>query len=509
MALISRAAVISGWTLGSRILGLIRDRILAGAFGGSLLLDAFLLAFALPNLFRNLFGEGALSAAFVPRYVQARDQDQAEAEAFAGLVLTRLSVLLGVIAGIGMAIAGGLCVWGASDLVLVAALTLPQLPYLLFICCCAIMAGTLNGRRHFAIPAAAPVLLNIILIAAVLVWRDVWVLPYAVLITGVVQIALHLVALAMTPGGVPKVRWQSTPKLRDLRRSLLPVLAASSVFQLNALLDSVLAYALVPGAGAVAALYFANRLFQFPLALVGHGIGTAVYPELASAASRGWEASNQALRQAGSLTGAILLPASVGLFLVAEPLAGTIYLHGAFDQAALDRCSLAAAMFALGLVPVAYAKLFIRACHAHRDQRTPLRIGIATVVVNLGLNIALVLTPLQEAGLALASSISSWGSCLVYILILRRRGGGAVVPWAQLVIPVIGSVVMGAGVWALLQWWPYAGSGFSWHATRLVAAVVTGGVLYAAVAGVPLWRRLRRRRGQQVAQDNLAENEDG
>jgi len=485
--------VVSGWTLGSRVLGLVRDRILAGAFGGSLLLDAFLLAFALPNLFRNLFGEGALSAAYLPRYVQARDRDGAEAEAFAGLVLTRLAVLLSIVAAIGMVAAGAVSLWGAPDAALVAALALPQLPYLLFICTCAIMAGTLNGRRHFAVPAAAPVMLNLVLIAAVVYWQEVWILPWAVLVTGLVQTAMHLVALGATAGGVPRVRWRPTAALRDLRRALVPALIASSVYQLNALLDSVIAYALVPGAGAVAFLYFANRLFQFPLALVGHGVGTAMYPDLASAAADGWAASNRALRQAGSLTGAILIPASVGLALVAEPLVGTVYLHGAFDRIALERCSLATAMFAIGLVPVAYAKLFIRACHANRDQRTPMRIGIATVAVNLGLNLILVFTPLREAGLALASSISAWLSCSAYALLLARRGGGGVVPWASLALPAVATAVMALGVWSLLHWWPVErDEAFAWHAPRLAVGVVAGCILYAAIAGPALYRRWRR-----------------
>ncbi|MDA3963217.1 MAG: murein biosynthesis integral membrane protein MurJ [Planctomycetota bacterium] len=493
MALIGRAAVVGGWTLGSRLLGLVRDRFLAGAFGGSLVLDAFLLAFALPNLFRNLFGEGALSAAFLPRYVQQRDTDPSAADAFAGLVLGRLALLLAAIAGVGMAVAGSLSLYGVPKLALVAALTLPQLPYLVFICCCAIMAGTLNGRRHFAIPAAAPVLLNLILIAAIVWWQDIWILPYAVLVTGLVQTAAHLLALWRT-GGVPRVRLRSTPALRELRTALLPVLLASSVYQINALLDSVLAFVLVSGSGAVAFLYFANRLFQFPLALIGHGVGTAIYPELASAASKGWDASGRALHQAGGVLGAALLPAAVGLFLVAEPLAGTVYMSQDFDQAAVDRTALAAQMFAFGLLPIAFAKLFLRACHAHRDQRTPLRIGIATVVGNLVLNLILVQTPLQEAGLALASSISAWGSAVAYALTLRRRGSGRIVPWRGLLWPAVASAVMGCAVWALLTWWPGTGVGFAWHAPRLATAVIGGGIVYAALAGVPLLRRLRRLR---------------
>lgn len=492
MALLRRTAVVGGWTLGSRVLGLLRDRFLAGAFGASLLLDAFLLAFALPNLLRNLFGEGALSAAFLPRYVQQRDADPAAADRFAGLVIARLAVLLSAVAAVGM-LAAGLCtVLGSPGVALVAALSLPQLPYLVFICCCAIMAGTLHGRRHFALPAAAPVLLNIVLIAAILIWRDIRVLPYAVLGVGLIQTAVHLIALAAT-GGVPPVRLRATPALREMRGAMLPVLLASGVYQFNALLDSVLAFALVPALGAVAVLYFGNRLFQFPLALCGHGVGTALGPDLASAAGRGWVASGVVLREGSGLLLAILLPASVGLVLVAEDLAATIYQHADFDRTATARTALVTRMFALGLVPVALAKLFVRLCHAHREERTPLRIGLATVAGNLGLNLILVHTPLREAGLALASSLSAWASAVAYAVVAHRRGAGGPVAWRSLAWPLVATALMGVVVWAILHFWPGTGTGtgFAWHATRLTVAVVVGGGLYGLLAGVGIVRRRR------------------
>ena len=494
MKLALRSAVVGGWTLGSRVLGLVRDRLLAGAFGGSLLLDAFLLAFALPNLLRNLFGEGALSAAFLPRYVQLRDKGD-DAEGFAGLVITRLAILLSVIATVGMVAAGAVLLLSENqDTYYVAALALPQLPYLIFICTAAIMAGVLNGRRHFAIPAAAPVILNAVLIGAILIWRDVWILPYAVLVTGMLQLAVHVIALRGT-GGVPPMQVKTDDRLREMRRAFLPVLLATGVYQLNALLDSVFAYILVPGAGAVAYLYFANRLFQFPLALVGHGVATAAYPEIASAAGRGWADTGDAVRSASGLIAALLLPATLGLWLVAEPLAGTVYQVGNFTDEGLARCVLATQMFALAIVPVALAKLFVRALHAHRDQRTPLRIGIMTVVLNLALNVTLLLTTeLGEAGLALATAVSAWVSCLCYVVIIARRGGGRMLALSQLLRPIIGTVAMGFAVWLTLRAMDGDGSGIAYHGPRLAAAFGVGMVSYGVIAGGLALRALRRRR---------------
>jgi len=498
MLLWVRTVVVSSWTLASRVLGLIRDRILAGAFGGSLLLDAFLLAFALPNLFRNLFGEGALSAAFLPRYVQLRERDPAAGEAFAGLVVARLGLLLSVIAAGGMVLAATLMLSDSRQTAVVAALALPQLPYLVFICVTAVLAGVLNGRRHFAAPAAAPVLLNIVLIVCVLIWEDVYALPYAVLGAGLLQLALILLALRATPGGVPRARLASTPPLRELRGALLPVLLATGVHQINALLDSIIAYVLVPGAGAVAYLFFANRLFQFPMALVAHGVGTAAYPELASAAGRGWGAGADALREAGSLLLILLLPAAVGLFLVAEPLVRTIYQTGAFGEEAVLRCSLATQMFALALVPAGFAKLFVRVFHAHREQRVPLVVSLVAVAVNLTLNLILVQTVLLEAGLALATACSSLSTAVVLALLLQRRRAGACFAARTLCWAAGATLLMGILVWGLLALWslpPDAGT--LRHGLRLAAAVTLGGAAYAAVIS-PLARQHRRRAATQL-----------
>lgn len=490
MSLMRRMLTVSGWTLVSRILGLVRDRLWAGAQGGSLMLDCFLVAFQLPNLLRNLFGEGALAAAVVPRYVQERDRDAATAELFAGLILTRLSLFLCGIALLGLAAAALAVHLGAGDLVIIAALAIPQIPFLIFICAAAIMSGILNGRRRFWVPAFAPVLMNVALIATVGFGLDdeCWYLPYAVLASGIANVLLHLWALRRS-GGVPPCTTRildagMRERMRELGRAYLPTVLAGGVFQINALLDTIIAKVLVPGSGAVAVLYFANRLLQFPMALIGHGVTTAAYPELAASAAKGWSHTGDGLREAVRLLSYWMLPASIGLLVTADPVVRTIYQVGSFDESYVQRTILATEFYAAALIPMALSRLLMRAFHAHRDQSTPMRVSLAIVGLNLCLNIALVQTSLAEAGIALSAACTAALGCVAYILLLRRRGVHDVLLLRGLARPALSALAMGAGVWALLRWWPQPpGQGSGYAAMRLLAATGLGAGLYVVLAG--------------------------
>jgi putative peptidoglycan lipid II flippase len=502
VSLARKAMTVSAWTLASRILGLVRDRLWAGTLGGSLALDAFLAAFALPNLLRNLFGEGALTSAFIPRYVQARERDPTAADRFAGATLSRLAIGLGLLAAFAMAMAGAL-VWAArqagapltpaaSKMVMVAAMAIPQIPYCVFICACAVMSGALNGRRHFWAPAAAPVVLNVVMITTV--WMsaedEAWVMPYAVLGAGLLQCALLLAALRRT-GGVPPFTLEATPELIDLRSAIAPSLVATSIYQVNAWIDQLIAILLIPGTGAVSFLYFGNRLLQFPMALIGHGVTTVAYPELSRRVAEGWPATGAGLREAARLQAYWLLPAAVGLLACAEPLVRAIYQTGSFGDEGVHRTTLVTWFLALSLVPISLSKLFVRAFHAHRDQRTPMRVSVAMVGLNFALNLTLVLlTPLREAGLALATAVASFVGCGVYLTLLKRRGTGPVLPLASLVRPIIAALAMGGAVWWLLHAWPQpSGRASGFAALRLAAAVALGGAVYVPLAGVSWMRR--------------------
>lgn len=491
-------ATVSGWTLVSRILGLVRDRLFAGAFGASMVLDAFMLAFQVPNLLRNLFGEGALSTAFIPRYVQERERDPASADRFAGSVLGRLALGLSAFCGLAMIGAAVLMSLGEGRWGLVGELALPQLPFLIFICLSAIMAGILNARGHFFIPAFAPVVLNLCLISTVVFGEEevAW-LPYAVLVAGISQVILHGWALRRC-GAMPPLSFQADDRVRDLRKATVPVLVAAGIYQVNALLDSVIAYAVLGAAaeGAVAILYFGNRLLQFPMALIGHGITTASYPELARRAGQGWASTGEGLRAATGPMAYFLMPAAVGLFVTAEPLVRTIYQTGAFGEESVERTVLVTRFLALALIPISLAKLQVRCFHAHRDQSTPMRWSLVQVALNLVLNLILVHTVLREAGLALATAISSAVACLVYAVLLWHRGAGS--SWSPgLLRPAIASVLMGAACWCVLHFWPQPeGRGSGAAALRLAAVVGVGMVTYLALAGLS---GLRRRRPASAA----------
>ncbi|MFM2090685.1 MAG: hypothetical protein RLZZ127_1174 [Planctomycetota bacterium] len=493
-----RVATVSGWTLVSRVLGLVRDRLWAGAMGGSPMLDAFLAAFQLPNLFRQLFGEGALTAAVLPRYVQLRERDPAAAEAFLGQVLARMALWLSVVAGLGMAAAAAVMwCWPSWKTGMIATLVLPMLPYLVFICISAVLGAALNARRCFWVPAAAPVILNLALISTV--WLDpeaeaAW-LPYAVLAAGVLTVAFHLWAVRRI-GGVPAPSLERGPELQAMGPQLGSSVFSSGVYQLGAFIDTQVAYLLIASPGAVAALFFANRLLQFPMALIGHGTSTASFPELAAAAARGWDASGAVLRQGAGFMAYWLVPAAVGLLVCAEPLVRTIYQTGAFGEDAVDRTVLVTRIMALGLIPVALAKFSLRLFQAHHDARTPMRVSLATVGCNIALTLILV-WPLAEAGIALAGALAGMASYAAYVVLLRRRGAGTPVPWAALRRPLLAGVAMGAAVEGLfLAWQQPDGAGTGMAVLRLAAGVALGGLVYLPLAGL---QGLRRRGGGSAA----------
>lgn len=508
MSLMRRMLTVSGWTLVSRILGLVRDRLWAGAQGGSLMLDCFLVAFQLPNLLRNLFGEGALAAAVVPRYVQERERDTATAELFAGLVLTRLSLFLCGIAILGLVAAVVAMRLGAGDLVIITALAIPQIPYLVFICAAAIMSGILNGRRRFWVPAFAPVLMNLAMISTVGFGLDdeCWYLPYAVLASGIANVLLHLWALHRS-GGVPPCATRilddgMRERMRELAKAYLPTVLAGGVFQINALLDTLIAKAFVPGSGAVAVLYFANRLLQFPMAMIGHGVTTAAYPELAASAAKGWSHTGEGLREAVRLLSYWMLPAAVGLLVTADPVVRAIYQVGRFDEGYVLRTVLVTQFYAAALIPMALSRLLMRAFHAHRDQSTPVRVSLSIVGVNLGLNLFLVQTPLAEAGIALSAACTASMGCIAYVVLLRRRGVHDILGLRGLARPAIAAMAMGVCVGILLWWWPQpAGRGSGYAALRLAAATALGAGIYVALAGRS-W--LTRRRKPEPAAEQVS-----
>ncbi len=441
------ALVIGTLTMTSRVLGLVRDILFAALFFGRDL-DVFALAFTVPNLFRRLFGEGALAGALVPALVEKIDKgDREGASLLASRALGAIVRLLGIIAAVVVASCAvvALVLGTASKTGLIAGVLTVVMPYVVLICGAAVLMAYLNASRHFAAPAAAPVLLNIALITmALLTHRSlgVWGLALAVLAGGVLQFVFQLVpARRLGFSLLPAVRSgivKPDPELARVARAFVPTAAGLAVFQVNVLLDRVIAEGLIPGDGAVGTLFLGNRLMQLPLAVFALSIATAALPELSSrAAGKGKEAFHSALRGA---TGSILfwiVPAAVGLALLAQPITALLFDRGAFhgSSAALSRTSLVVIFYAPGLVAFGVSALYARALYARGEPKAVMRAALWSVGVNVVLNIVLVMVfqhielapglgagvASGEAGLALASSASGF----VYLAILASflRGG--------------------------------------------------------------------------------------
>jgi putative peptidoglycan lipid II flippase len=481
---VSSARIIAMLTMGSRVLGLIRDTLLAYLFGTAELLSAFRIAFLVPNLARRLFGEGALNSALIPILAEdLHERGTASARELLGRVLTLLLCVL--VAGVAV-IEAGLLVWRTIAPDLALDLMVVLLPYMVFICLVAAAGGALNVRGHFAAPALAPMLLNVGIITAAS--AGVWVfdlegrlLLYAiaagVLLSGAVQVAMMAGALrAIGFAPIFSLQWRD-PRVATLLRMMAPMIVGLSAFQLNALFDQLLAYWFidVAGKGRIGPAVIANaqEIYQLPLGVFGIAIATALYPELAARAAAGDEAGvGSAATRGLRLCLFIAPPSAVGLVFVAQPLVKVLFERGAFDAGDTARVAGAVAFYAVGLPAYFAHHVLARAFYALKDSRTPLRTALVMIVVNLGLNVALV-GPLQERGLGLATAITAMLQSAYLLWQLQRRLPGT--PWREPVGAVlrmmVGLGVMAVALLACRQFLPPDGSASAQLAIMIPLAV--------------------------------------
>ena len=437
--LVRSSAVVGVATLLSRVLGLLRDVVLANLIGASSNADAFFVAFKIPNFLRRLFAEGAFAQAFVPVLAQTREQGGNAAvreliDRVAGMlggILTGLTVLT-VMASplVAMLFAPGF-LRDPGKLALTADLIKLTFPYLLLISLTGFAGAILNSYQRFAVPALTPILLNLSLIAAAL-WvapgfdEPVVALALGVLIAGFAQLLFQVPALAAIDL-VPRPRW--APRHEGVRRILIlmvPALFGVSVSQINLLLDTVLA-SLLP-AGSVSWLYYSDRLTELPLGIFAIAIATVILPALSGQRAR---ADDPAF--AGTLSWAvrsvwfIAIPATLALAILAEPLLVTLFQYGAFG--ADDRFMAAASLraYTLGLGAFMLVKVLAPGFYAREDMKTPVRIGIIAMVTNMVLNVLFVF-PLMwwfemgHVGLALATSVAAWLNATLLYRGLYRAG---------------------------------------------------------------------------------------
>lgn len=487
---VRRSAFIIGFcTLISRILGMARDILCANYFGAGMLWDAFSIAWRIPNLFRRLFGEGALTAAFVPSFVRLVETGR-RAESFALLnrLLTVLVLFLGGVALLGF---GATYVfphfWPDEKTRLISGLLRILLWYVPLVCAGAMLGAALNGLFRFFPPAFAPIVLNITWIAVLPLIvrtftddRAIYALSWAILAGAVLQLLTMAIPLARE-GARFRADWAPRDEgLREVGRLFLPTIFGLALVQINELVDTLIAEIFVPGHGAVSALYFSNLLTQFPLSLVGTSIATAILPGLSAAAAREDRAEFGALFRRG-LSGAVYLgiPASIGLLLFGPDIISVIFERGRFTPEASWRAGLCASFFGVGLWCYCANQVQVRAFHAHKDTRTPVRVSAVMVGLNLALNLILV-HPMREAGLALATSLTGFVSFVTLNRILRRRYPE--LDWAPLRTDFFKSfgaaAVMGAAAMGMAALLHVPG------ATRLWARALPLGAAIAVAMGV-------------------------
>jgi putative peptidoglycan lipid II flippase len=436
--LLKAAATVSGFTLLSRITGLIRETLIASLFGASAATDAFFVAFRLPNMLRRLFAEGAFSQAFVPmlaeRKLQAEQGNSEQARVFASRVATALfwSLLAVTMAGI---LGAPLLVWlmaaGLEPSAEAAAILMTRwmFPYILLISMVALAAGVLNTWKRFAVPAFTPVLLNVAMIAAALVLSSridppVLALAAGVMAGGVAQLALQWPALkriGMLPSiGLNPFAAFADPDVRAIIVRMGPAVLAVSVAQLSLVINTHIASRLAPG--SVSWVSFGDRLMEFPTALLGVALGTVLLPSLARAGQRSDTGEYTSLLDWGlRLCVMLSIPGMVGLALMAEPLTALLFHYGRFGAHDVAMTQQAVLAYSVGLLGLIAVKVLAPGFYARQDIRTPVKIALAVLVATQLMN--LVFVPwLAHAGLALSISVAAWCNAALLLRGLLRNG---------------------------------------------------------------------------------------
>ena len=425
--MVRAAGVVGAATMLSRVLGLARDAVMAAIFGATPAADAFFVAFRIPNLMRQLFGEGALASSFVPVYTDILEKEGKEnAGKFASNLFSLLIIILMVLTGLGVLFAPYLVRFialgftpGTDIFNLTVLLTRWMLPYMVFICAAAMAMGILHSHRHFLAPAIAPVLLNVsIILAALYVAPDLAVpitaLAWGVLAGGVLQLLVHLPPLKQR-GVMPRIKIPAmTPEVRRMAVIMGPAVLGVAVYQVNVLVDTLLA-SFLPS-GSITYLWYGNRLMQFPLGVFGIALATAALPTLSSQVAQGrTDDFKETVSFSLGLTAFIGIPAALGLIALREPIIATLFGRGAFTLGDVHGAALALLYYSIGLPLFIGIKILGRAFYALENTRIPFLAAGAALVVNVLLNLVL-MGPMGHAGLALATSLASG----VNLVILAR-----------------------------------------------------------------------------------------
>lgn len=459
--LLSGILTVGGWTMLSRILGFARDLMIANLLGPGVLMDAYVAAFRLPNMFRRFFAEGAFNAAFVPMFSKRLEADDRPLE-FAGLALSGLTFVLLFLTGLSMLFMPALVYataegfYGDPRFDVTVDFARITFPYILFISLAALLSGVLNAAGRFAAAAAAPVLLNILLVAAMVVaWAVggsvanalIWGIPVA----GVAQLALVWRAADNAGLRVRPTRPRWTPEMATLVRIAIPAALAGGVVQVNLLVGQLVASNYDK---AVSWLYSADRLYQLPLGVVGIAVGIVLLPDLSRRLKAGDDkGAKSALSRAGEISLALTIPCAVALVVIAEPLVSVLFERGAFGPEDTTATALAVAIYGLGLPAFVMQKVLQPLYFAREDTRSPFRFALVAMIVNAVLAVGLAFV-VGFIAAAIATTAAGWA--MVWLLLRGRGNMGDETHFDDRFrrrIPriCVASAIMGVALW-LLAW---------------------------------------------------------
>ena len=494
MNLLRAAATISGLTLVSRVLGLVRETLVASVYGAGPLTDAFFVSFRLPNMLRRLFAEGAFTQAFIPVLAQSQQESPQETRRVLDAVATMLFWVLTVVVALGVVAAPGL-VWlvasglrqDAETFGIAVLMTRWMFPYILLISLVALAAAILNLSKRFAAPAFAPVLLNVsIILAALFLGRffdpPVLALCAGVMIGGVLQLLWQVPSLVKI-GLLPRIRFTPWKALKDpavqrVLKNMAPTLLAVSVSQFSLIINTQIASWLAPG--SVSWVSYGDRLMEFPTSLLGIAMGTLLLPSLSQANAAGNTQRYSDLLDWG-LRLALLLatPAMVGLALMAKPLTALLFHYGAFSTHDLLMTSHTVRAYGAGLVALTAVRILAPGFFAKQDVRTPVKIAVTVLVCTQLMN--LVLVPwLAHAGLALSISLGAWLNAGWLLRGLKKRG--SYIPragWRPFMLKVaVALAAMGVLLGFVSEYFDWgAMQSQPWLRIGLVLGMVVGGAL--------------------------------
>lgn len=473
MNLAKSTAVVSFFTLLSRLSGFARDVLVARFFGATVWTDAFFVAFRIPNFMRRLFAEGSFSLAFVPVLNEIKtQQSEAYLKAYINHILGALLAALLVVLGLMELMAPGIISVFAPGLldeptvvfestVVMLRITLP---YLLLISLVAFSAGILNSFNRFAVPAATPILLNACLIVAAIYFRDgfdvpVVALAWGVLAAGVVQLLVQipaLIRLGIIPVPVLKIH---DPEVKKVMKLMLPTLFASSVAQINLLVDTLIA-SLLPLAASITFLYFSDRLMEFPLGLFGIAISTVILPKLSRAfAAQDSDDYQKTMQWGMSLAMLVAIPSAVGLFVLAQPVVFTLFTYNEFTVQDALYTSYSLMVYMLGLPAFIAIKILLPAFYARKDPKSAVRIAVKAMLVNVIFNVVFVAilyvmdVVSLHMGLALAGVSSAWLQCFWLYQKLKHDGiiTNALITRDLLLKLLLAVAIMAVTLWLLSQ----------------------------------------------------------